>query len=187
MKARSVVSSFSELVHGVGVLLYDVPLVDYNHGGFAFLVYIASYAHVLLAKSLCGIYDDKHNVRPPYSAKGTYDAVALDRFIVNGTLAPDACGVHQHKVIAVPCEWSIYGVACGAGYAAHDRALITQQRVYQAGFAHIWFAHYGDIYGLVLQLLLALRGKYDITSSSRSPMPRPCSADIVMGLPMPKE
>ena len=119
-------------------------------------MYIAGDAHVLLAKSLCGIYDYKHNVRPPYGAKGTYDAVTLDRFIVNGALAPDTRGVHQHKVIAVPCEWGIYGITGGAGYAAHYCALIAQQRVYQAGFADVRLAHYGDIYGLVLQLLLAL-------------------------------
>ena len=138
----------------MGILFDQVPFVDDEHRGLALLVRIAGNAHILLGKALARIADDEHHVCTAHRRERTNDAVAFDALVLNATLSSDARGIHQRIKAAIMRKIRIDGIPRGAGHVGNDGAFLAQQRVDDAGLAHIGFSHHGDIDALLLRKLL---------------------------------
>ena len=76
---------------------------------------------------------------------GAHHGIELQVF-VNLGFAAYAGSIHKHKLVAelvaVPCEWGIYGIAGGAGHRSYDVAVRAEQGIGKRGFAHIRLSHY---------------------------------------------
>ena len=137
------------MVHGVGILFNEIPLIYNYHRGLALFMHISCDAHILFAHALACIHHDQRHICPAYGAKGTDHAIAFDGRVVNGPFAADAGGIHQGIGLSIVNKGRIDGVPGGTGDLADDGALIAQQGVYQAGFTHVWLAHDGDRRGIL--------------------------------------
>lgn len=62
-------------------------LLDDDDGCFALVVNITGNFRILLRHAVLGIDDDERNVAAAYGSQRTNDAVTLDGFFFNGTLA----------------------------------------------------------------------------------------------------
>ena len=101
--------------------------------------------------------NDQRDVAAAYRGKRTDNAVPLDRFILNRALPSDARGVDQRVLLLVPNERRVDRVPCGAWNVGNDRALLSEQRVHKAGFAHVRTADDRDRGILLGGLLLDAR------------------------------
>ena len=117
-------------------------------------------SRVLLGDALLGVDQQQRHVAAADGGDGPQHAVALQGFLLDGTFAADAGGVDD---IVAPAgaafKMGVDGVPGGAGDVAHHHAVLAQQLIGQAAFAHVGPAHQRqlDLVQAVGLVLLCLR------------------------------
>src|ERR1700730_17307237 len=80
-------------------------------------------------------------------------AVLLEA-VASRRLAADARGVDQNNGNAVVDELRVDGITRGSRQRAHERALVSEQRIQQRGLAHVGPAHDREAVGFRVELWL---------------------------------
>ena len=73
-------------------------------------MYITGDLRILLRYAVLGVDDDERNVAAAYSCQRTDDAVTLDGFFFNGTLAAYAGGIDDVIALSVADESRVDGL-----------------------------------------------------------------------------
>ena len=146
----------AHMVHGLAVLLDEVPLVHHQDAGLSGLVGQARHLGVLFRDALRRVDEDKAHVRPLNGHGGPQDAVALHPRLYFG-LAPDAGGVDENEGPLRGLQAAVNGVPGGAGHFGDDGPLLPQNPVHQRGLSGVGLADYRHFYGVVLRGLRVLR------------------------------
>ena len=142
---------------GIGVLFHCVPLVDDDDGGLALLVHIPRDFDILLGNALFGVDERQHNIRPAHCREGSDHAIPFDRVALNLSLFAHARRVRQDVLLPVAIKRRVNRVARRPRDVAHNAALLPQDFVRQGGLADIRLAHNGDIGGVLLRFLHAVK------------------------------
>ena len=102
---------------------------------------------------------------------------------------PDAGGVDEPPGLAAELDQLVHRVPGGARHRVDEHPLLPRQPVEQGGLAHVRPADERDPArpAVAAELLGRRLGQRSSTASSRSPLPRPCSADTGWGSPRPSD
>ena len=122
---------------GVAVLLNQVPFVYHHHAGAAVLLDAARQPLVLLGNALLGVNHQHTHITAFDRLKAAVDAKKF-RAIANAAAAANPSGIKQFPGFALPFNRRVDGVSGGAPDRTNDRAILTTDRIEQAGFAHVW-------------------------------------------------
>ena len=136
--------AFGILLHGMGVLLDGIPLVDDDDAGLLVFLDQVEDRHVLGFHAVLGVDHQDADVAVLDRADGAHDGVEF-QILADAVLPAHAGGVDQHEFMAELVVVRRDGVAGRAGDRGHDVALLAEQGVGQGRFADIRLADDGDV------------------------------------------
>ena len=113
------------LVHGFGVLLHRVPLVDQDHRGLSGLMDQTGDFRVLLRDALVGVHHNEAHVRPGDGVHRAHVGELLHAVVHSGLL-PHAGGVDEHVFPVFIFEVAVDGVPGGTGHVGDNDTLLPQ-------------------------------------------------------------
>ena len=152
-KAEIVHQLFAHRVHGLVVLFHGVPLVHGNDAGLALLMGVTGHLGVLLGEAHGGVDHDHAHTAALHGGQAAQNAVALHALFHLAALA-QAGGVGKHKAAVLVVHLAVNGIPGGAGLIGHDHPVFAQNKVHQAGFAHVGAADDGHGNAVVLRFVL---------------------------------
>ena len=126
-------------------------------------MHIARDLRILFGYAVLGVDDDQGHVAAAHRGQRAHDAVAFDGFFLNGALAANTGRVDDVVALAVANKRGINRVARCARNAGNHGALLPENPIHKAGFAHVRAADDGDLNGVLLFVLglLILREMLD--------------------------
>ncbi len=172
------------LVHRVGVLFDQVPLIDDDDDALFLLLDVSGDVQILRGEGLGGVDHHEDHIGSVDGAHRPYHAVVLDAGF-HATATANAGSVDERDRSSIPFEMRVERVARGAGNVADDCAFLTEQRIDKPALAHVWTAD--DRNGRTLELPSSSSecGSASTMASSKSPVPVPCNAESAIGSPSP--
>ena len=171
----------------------EIPLVEHDDRSGAGGVDALGESLVLVRHPGGGVDDEQGGVGAVDRLERTHEPVVLG-WLVDPAPAAHAGGVDEPERTVLRLDHRVDRVACRAGLVVHDGALVADEPVEQRGLPDVRPADDRHRERSLRRFGLGLTsgrssgaagGNAATTASSRSPLPRPCSADTACGSPRP--
>ena len=133
----------------MAVFLDGIPFVHHHHAGAAVFFDAAGQALILFGDAIEGINHQHADIGALDGLETAVNAEVLGA-VIHRTAAANAGRIQQFPGFVFPLNRGVDGVAGGAPDRAHDRPVLTANRIQQAGFPHIGPANNRQLDGLLL-------------------------------------